>query len=97
VTRDVEALCGIFGDLVPQCPYRDAKQARRHCSIPMSMRKRFQNKVPLDSTNGRANQPPSETAARRTRNRNMRRDTSHCATPHTMPTVPPRQRGQQHG
>ncbi len=82
VTRDAKTLCGIFGDLVPQRPHRDAKQARRHRSVPMTISKGFQDQIPLDIAKGGADQPPSETAARRTRNRSARRYASHCATLH---------------
>jgi hypothetical protein len=54
VARDIDTLCGILRDLVPQGPYRDAKQARGYRSIPMGMSKRFQDKVPLDNVERRA-------------------------------------------
>src|SRR5258706_11524598 len=34
MTRDVDTLCRIFGDLVPQCPHRDAKQALKRTTDP---------------------------------------------------------------
>ena len=43
MARDVDTLGRIFGDLVPQCPHRDAKQARRDRSVPVSMSEGFQN------------------------------------------------------
>jgi hypothetical protein len=85
VTRHVNAFCRIFGDLVPQRPHGDAKQARRRGSVAMGISKRFQNQIPFDVSNGRADQPPSETAARRRGNRSVRRHASHCATPQCPP------------
>lgn len=41
VTRDVETLCGILGNLVPKRPHGDAKQTRRRGSIPVSTSKGF--------------------------------------------------------
>ena len=48
---------------------------------PMGMRERFQKQIPFDVSQGRADQPFSETAARRRGNRSVRRHASHCATP----------------
>ena len=63
MARDVKTLCRILGNFVPQCPHRYTKQLRRSCSVPMGMRERFQNQVALDVSQGRADQPSSETAA----------------------------------
>ena len=78
--RDAEALRRISGYLVPQCPDRDAKKARRYRSVPLGMRERFQNQIPFDVSQGRAYQPPGETAARGRGNRSVRGH-AHCATP----------------
>jgi hypothetical protein len=68
--------------------------ARRSCSAksalmrqagspppPMGMRERFQKQIPLDVSQGRADQPLNETATRRRGNRSVRPHASHCATP----------------
>jgi hypothetical protein len=41
VTRNVETLCGILRNLVPNRPHRDAKQTRRQGSVPVSMSEGF--------------------------------------------------------
>src|ERR1700687_1790019 len=81
VARDVDAFRGIFGDLVPQRSHGDAEQACRDGAVSTGIGKRFQNQVPFDVSKRRADQPPSETAARRRGNRNVRPRASHCATP----------------
>jgi hypothetical protein len=81
MARNADTLCRIFDDLVPQCPHRDAKQVCRRRSVPTGMRERLQNQIPFDVSQGRADQPSSETAARRRGNRSVRLHASHCATP----------------
>jgi hypothetical protein len=76
---NADTLGGILGNFVPYCPYRHAKQLCRSRSVPMGMRERFQNQVPLDVSQGRPNQPSSETAARRRGNRGVRLHVSQCA------------------
>jgi hypothetical protein len=93
VSRYINPVCGVLSDLVPQRPNRHSEQACRRCAISIGVDERFQNQIPLDLSNGRADQPASKATARCTGNWSLGRKASHVRF--SIPTVPPNARLQR--